>query len=63
MTELIKDYERFANEMSEFHVSGPKVSIYFEDNFDDELRKLWKEMDDAILKVIWNINKKRGTLK
>ncbi|HEA70631.1 hypothetical protein LCGC14_0791840 [marine sediment metagenome] len=55
--ELIKDMREFSVSLSKFHLKKPNLSIYFEDNFDDELKELWEKMDKAILEVIWKVNK------
>lgn len=53
---LIKDYGEFAKELQKFHLSKPKLSLDFEDCFDDELKELLRDMDKAILKIIWKVN-------
>jgi hypothetical protein len=59
---LIKSKECFRKEMEKFHLSKPRLSINFEDNFSDELRDKWRKMDMAILEVIWQITKENNLI-
>ena len=60
---MIKNYQDFAKQLQKFHLDKPKLSIHFEANLPDSLNKKWRKMDEAILKVIWQVNRLAMLLK
>jgi hypothetical protein len=54
---LIKNIQEFKMAMQKYHLDKPKLSLNFDDSLSDEIKELWRDMDKAILKLIWEINK------